>query len=97
MGKAKKEKNRRASEKAKTAPGSERISKPLKGENFYRDAKAVKQARMLKSGRPTRNAEGKIVKAGEFQSRLPVGTVARVQGHKGWFGKLLVHGRLSVN
>jgi nuclear GTP-binding protein len=61
--------------------------KPLKGENFYKDAKAVKRANMLKDGgKPVRNAKGKIVKAAAFQGRLPSGTVSRVEPNKKWFG-----------
>jgi nuclear GTP-binding protein len=41
--------------------------------------------KMLKGGRATRNADGEIIKAAEFQSKLPSGTVARVEPNRKWF------------
>lgn len=79
MGVAKKEKNR-------ARPDTVRLTKPLKGENFYRDAKAVKQLNMLKGGRPTRDSNGKITKAADFQSKLAPGTQSRIQPDRRWFG-----------
>ncbi|KAI9005047.1 NUC091 domain-containing protein [Hyaloraphidium curvatum] len=57
----------------------------VKGTNFYRDAKKVRQVKMLKGGAPVRNSAGKIVKAAEFQSKLDSGTVARVEPNRKWF------------
>lgn len=57
----------------------------LIGENFYRDAKKAKMVNMLKGGTPTRNADGKIIKAAAFQSKLASGTVARVEPNRKWF------------
>lgn len=85
MGQGKKEASRRSATK------ESRISAPVKGENFYRDAKKLKQVRMLKSGRPTRNKQGQIIKAAEYQERLPSGTVGRVQADRRWFGKFCAH------
>lgn len=75
MGTRKKEKNRLEAEKGS---GKQRIVKPLKGENFYRDAKKVKQVNMLKSGKPIRDSSGKITKPAAFQGTLPSGTVSRI-------------------
>ena len=93
MGTYKKEQNRVA---RSSASGEKRISKPLKGENFYRDAKKVKRVNMLKGGKPTRDPDGKIIKAAEFQSRLPSGTVARVQPNRGWFGNTRTIGQAQL-
>jgi nuclear GTP-binding protein len=63
--------------------------KKEKGQNFYRTADKLKKAKMLKGGRPIRNKDGKIVKAADFQSKLPSGTMARVPANRRWFGNLL--------
>jgi nuclear GTP-binding protein len=68
----------------------------VKGTNFYHDAAKVKMRNMLKSGRPTRDTDGKIVKAGLFQSRLPSGTVARVQPDRRWFENTRVIGQKQL-
>lgn len=81
MGKLKQEKVRRDKD-------TTRLTRPLKGENFYRDAKKVKQLNLLRGGKPTRNAQGKITKPADYQSRLPVGTVGRIQPDRRWFGTL---------
>lgn len=78
MGQQKKEHNRRATEKA-SATGERRLTKPLKGENFYRDASDIKRLNVLRGGRPTRNADGKIIKEAQYQSRLASGSMGRVQ------------------
>lgn len=68
----------------------------VKGTNFYHDASAVRQRKMLKSGRPTRDAKGNIVKPGLFQSRLPSGTVARVAPNRKWFENTRVIGQKQL-
>ena len=68
----------------------------VKGTNFYHDAAAVRQRKMLKSGRPTRDAKGQIVKPGLFQSRLPSGTVARVAPNRKWFENTRVIGQKQL-
>ena len=85
MGKGKKEKNRTTSLNGTGNSAKTRISAPVKGENFYRDAKKMKQVRMLKGGKPVRNSQGKIIKAADYQSRLASGTVGRVQADRRWF------------
>jgi nuclear GTP-binding protein len=83
MGKFKKEKNRFARKV------TERMTAPLKGENFYRDAKQVKRLNMIKGGRPVRNSDGKIIQDAEFQQRLKSGTQSRVQPDRKWFGMFI--------
>ena len=86
MGNAKREKNRAKAAEAGKDASSKRITRPLKGENFYRDSKKVKQLNMLKGGKATRDAKGKIVKAAAFQERLSQGTVSRIENNRKWFG-----------
>ncbi|KND01322.1 uncharacterized protein SPPG_03136 [Spizellomyces punctatus DAOM BR117] len=85
MGKQKKEKARQAAEKSSSGGPSLSNVTHVKGVNFYRDAKKVRQVNMLKGGKATRNADGKIIKAAEFQTRLAPGTQARVQPDRRWF------------
>jgi nuclear GTP-binding protein len=67
----------------------------LKGENFYRDANKVKYLNMLKSGKPTHNRQGKIVKAAAFQSSKT--TIARVEPNRKWFGNTRVIGQQALD
>lgn len=83
MGVNKKEKVA-ASKKAATNPSVSNVTK-VKGVNFYRDAKKVKRLNMLAGGKAKRDKDGNIVKAAEFQSKLPSGTMARVAPNRRWF------------
>ena len=86
MGKFKKEKSRRTRENEATTDGI-KIAK-VKGENFYRDATKVKKVNMYKGGKPTRNAQGDIIKAAAFQSKeIPK---ARIEPNRRWFGNTRV-------
>ncbi|KAJ3006171.1 GTPase required for pre-60S ribosomal subunit nuclear export and maturation [Thoreauomyces humboldtii] len=85
MGKQKKEKTRQANEKVPGSGPSLSNITHVKGVNFYRDAKQVRQMNMLKGGKATRNAAGEIIKEADFQSRLKSGTMARVQPDRRWF------------
>ena len=85
MGQFKKEKARVA--RSKEAGDDRATNLRVKGENFYRDAKKLKYINMLKSGKPIRNAAGKIIKAADFQSTET--TTARVAPNRKWFGKVL--------
>lgn len=77
MGSFKKEKARRTRE-GKTGDGIH-----VKGENFYRTAKRVKQLNIWKEGKAQRNADGQIVKAASYQSRdVPN---ARIEPNRKWF------------
>ncbi|KAH9276078.1 hypothetical protein BASA83_001351 [Batrachochytrium salamandrivorans] len=68
----------------------------VKGVNFYRNAKQVRQLNVLKSGKPTRDASGKITKAAVFQTRLAPGTMARVQSDRRWFENTRVVGQKEL-
>jgi nuclear GTP-binding protein len=86
MGKAKKEKNRRAAQAAVAPEGMSNVK--VKGENFYRDAAKVKKVNMYKGGKPTRNAKGDIIKEAAYQSKeIPR---ALVEPSRRWFGSTRV-------
>ena len=88
MGTGKKERTRIAKTSSSSTESSNiKNVTNVKGTNFYRDAKKIRQINLLKSGKATRDAAGKIIKSAEFQNRLPSGTVARVQSDRRWFGK----------
>ncbi|KAG2196833.1 hypothetical protein INT46_001750 [Mucor plumbeus] len=92
MGQFKKEKQRVSRDKA----GGDDRAKNLrvKGENFYRDAKKIKYINMLKGGKATRNSQGRIIQAAEFQS-TEVKT-ARVAPNRKWFGNTRVIGQKAL-
>ncbi|KAJ3101036.1 GTPase required for pre-60S ribosomal subunit nuclear export and maturation [Phlyctochytrium bullatum] len=101
MGKGKKERNRVLSGSA-AAPGGAgghsltNVTR-VKGTNFYRDAKKIRQLNMLKGGKPVRNADGKIIKPAEYQSRMPSGTVSRVDPNRRWFENTRVVGSKELD
>ncbi|MCJ1390625.1 GTPase required for pre-60S ribosomal subunit nuclear export and maturation [Xylographa bjoerkii] len=85
MGTAKKEAARKERQ-GKVGDGMNNVK--TKGENFYRSAKKAKTLNMFKGGDAQRNAQGKVTKAGAFQSReLPK---ARVEPNRKWFGNTRV-------
>ncbi|CAK7242571.1 MAG: GTPase required for pre-60S ribosomal subunit nuclear export and maturation [Sporothrix thermara] len=78
MGTAKKEASRRTRE-GKQKDGNIKV----KGENFYRSAKKVKQLNMYKEGKAQRDSEGNITKAASYQSRdVPT---AVIEPNRKWF------------
>lgn len=90
MGQLKKESNR-----VKAAGGSNGLGNvKVKGENFYRDAKAAKQVQLLKGGRAIRNAQGKVIKAASFQSKVV--EPGRVAPNRKWFGNTRVIGQKAL-
>jgi nuclear GTP-binding protein len=90
MGQLKKEHNR-----VQAAGGSNGLGNvKVKGENFYRDAKAAKQVQLLKGGRATRNAQGKVIKAASFQSKVV--EPGRVAPNRKWFGNTRVIGQKAL-
>ncbi|KAF9927134.1 GTPase required for pre-60S ribosomal subunit nuclear export and maturation [Linnemannia zychae] len=90
MGQLKKERNR-----VKASGGSNGLGNvKVKGENFYRDAKAAKQVQLLKGGRAVRNAQGKIIKAAAFQSKVV--EPGRVAPNRKWFGNTRVIGQKAL-
>jgi hypothetical protein len=62
--------------------------KRVKGENFYRDAKAAARLKMLSGGKAVRDKDGKIVKAAAFQAGEDETKPGRVQPDRRWFGML---------
>ncbi|KAI7864560.1 NUC091 domain-containing protein [Spinellus fusiger] len=92
MGQFKKEKSRVSRDKK---AGDDRAGNlRVKGENFYRDAKKVKYVKMLKGGKATRDAQGKIIKAADFQSSEV--SIARVAPNRKWFGNTRVIGQKAL-
>jgi nuclear GTP-binding protein len=73
---------------AKSGMGLKRV----KGENFYRDAKAAARVKMLSGGKAVRDRDGKIIKAAAFQAGEAETKPGRVQPDRRWFGTL---GKLS--
>ncbi|XP_060073692.1 nucleolar GTP-binding protein 2-like [Ylistrum balloti] len=55
-----------------------------------RDRATIKRLQMYKNFKPKRDKTGKITKAAPFQSRLPSGSVARVEPNRKWFGNTRV-------
>ncbi|KAK7697026.1 GTPase required for pre-60S ribosomal subunit nuclear export and maturation [Diaporthe eres] len=91
MGNFKKEKSRRARDGTSTGGATFKI----KGENFYRDAKKVKQLNIFKEGKAQRNADGEITKAAAYQSRdVPS---ARVEPNRKWFSNSRVISQESLS
>lgn len=60
--------------------------KRVKGENFYRDAKAASRLKMLNGGKPIRDKDGRITTAAAFQKGEDETTPGRVQPDRRWFG-----------
>ncbi|GJJ76597.1 nuclear GTP-binding protein [Entomortierella parvispora] len=90
MGQLKKEHNRVAAAGGSNGLGNVKV----KGENFYRDAKAAKQVQLLKGGRAIRNAQGKVIKAASFQSKTV--EPGRVAPNRKWFGNTRVIGQKAL-
>ncbi|KAL5606172.1 hypothetical protein BROUX41_006061 [Berkeleyomyces rouxiae] len=85
MGNRKKESSRRARE-GKSTDGMANVR--VKGENFYRDTKRVKQLNMYKEGKSQHNAKGEVVVAAAFQSReVPK---ALIEPNRKWFSNTRV-------
>lgn len=82
MGNAKRESNRPSTEKSRAG------IKRVKGENFYRDAKKVKQVNILRGGHATRDAQGNITQAAAYQSKEK--PKARIEPNRKWFGNTRV-------
>eukprot|EP00794_Sanderia_malayensis_P004810 gene4810-5440_t len=81
---------------AKSSTSVER-NKPAVG-SAMRSKATVKRLKMYSSGKPKRNASGKIVEAAEFQQSVKSGEVARVAPNRKWFGntKVITQGALQT-
>ncbi|KAL0934723.1 nucleolar gtp-binding protein [Colletotrichum truncatum] len=91
MGTGKKEANRKVRQ-GKTGDGMGNVK--VKGENFYRSAKRVRQLNVLKDGKAQRNADGEITKAASFQSREVPN--ARIEPNRKWFNNTRVISQESL-
>lgn len=60
--------------------------KRVKGENFYRNAKAASRLKMLNGGKPVYDRDGKIKEAALFQKGEDEAKPGRVQPDRRWFG-----------
>jgi hypothetical protein len=65
--------------------------KRVKGENHYRDAKAASRLKMLNSGKPVYDRDGKIKQAAAFQKGEDETTPGRVQPDRRWFGMPFIY------
>ena len=75
-----------ASGKSRSSTSKEAFGKKVKGENFYHDAKKVGKRKMMNSGKPVYDRDGKIVQAAAFQKAEAETTPGRVQPDRRWFG-----------
>jgi nuclear GTP-binding protein len=73
--------------KTRSSTSSSVSLKKVKGENFYRNAKAVARLRTLKGGKPVRDKDGKIIQAAPFQKGEADTKPGRVQPDRRWFGE----------
>lgn len=81
MGTGKKEATRRVRQGKDGKDGMGNIR--VKGENFYRSGKRVKQLNIWKEGRAEHNAAGEVTKAASYQSKET--PVARIEPNRKWF------------
>ncbi|CEF66406.1 Nuclear GTP binding protein [Strongyloides ratti] len=74
--------------------GTHSLNPDRKREGPHQRSRAtIKRLLMYKNSKPTRDKNGKIIKAAPYQDRLPSGTVARVEPHRKWFGNTRVIGQ----
>ncbi|KAG8763614.1 GTPase required for pre-60S ribosomal subunit nuclear export and maturation [Ceratobasidium sp. 423] len=78
-------------------PGEKLTLKRVKGENFYRDAKAAARVKMLNGGKAVRDRDGKIVKAAAFQKGEDETRPGRVQPDRRWFGNTRVISQTALD
>ena len=80
-----------ASTKTRSSTSKSVTGKKVKGENFYRDAKAVGRAKMLTGGKPVYDRDGKVIQAAAFQKGESETTPGRVQPDRRWFGEYITY------
>ena len=68
----------------------DRNTKTLKGVGKARDKSTIKRLQMYRNFKAKRDESGKIIRPAPFQSRVPDGTVARVEPNRKWFGNIRV-------
>lgn len=71
--------------------------KRVKGENFYRDAKAASRLKMLNGGKAVRDKDGKIIQAAAFQKGEDETKPGRVQPDRRWFGNTRVISQTALD
>ncbi|KAF6748446.1 NGP1NT-domain-containing protein [Ephemerocybe angulata] len=71
--------------------------KRVKGENFYRDAKAASRLKMLNGGKAVRDKDGKIIEAAVFQKGEDETKPGRVQPDRRWFGNTRVISQTALD
>ncbi|GJJ14613.1 hypothetical protein Clacol_008879 [Clathrus columnatus] len=71
--------------------------KRVKGENFYRNAKAASRLKMLNGGKPTYDRDGKIIKAAAFQNTEADTKLGRIPADKRWFGNTRVISQTALD
>ncbi|PAV22619.1 NGP1NT-domain-containing [Pyrrhoderma noxium] len=86
-----------ASPKARSSSSKDIIGKKVKGENFYRDAKKVGRIKMLNSGKPVYDRDGKIKEAAAFQTTEKDTAPGRVQPDRRWFGNTRVISQTALD
>ncbi|GBE77615.1 Nucleolar GTP-binding protein [Sparassis crispa] len=69
----------------------------VKGENFYRNAKAVARLKMLSGGKAVRDKDGKIIQAAAFQKGEDETKPGRVQPDRRWFGNTRVISQTALD
>ncbi|WVQ68903.1 nucleolar GTP-binding protein 2 [Kwoniella botswanensis] len=82
--------------KSGSASGEFTIKK-VKGENFYRDAKAASRVKMLNGGKAVRDKDGNIVQAAAFQKGEKEAEPGRVRPDRRWFGNTRVISQTALD
>ncbi|KZO91938.1 NGP1NT-domain-containing protein [Calocera viscosa TUFC12733] len=80
----------KSTKKPTGSSGSGPHLRKVKGENFYRDSKAAKRAKILTGGKAVRDKTGKIIQSAVFQKTEAETEPGRVQPDKRWFGNTRV-------
>ena len=62
----------------------------LKGVGKARDKATIKRLQMYRNFKAKRDSSGKVIRPAPFQSKVPSGTVARVEPNRKWFGNIRV-------
>ncbi|PCH34407.1 NGP1NT-domain-containing protein [Wolfiporia cocos MD-104 SS10] len=87
-----------SSSKTRSSTSSGQLSlQKVKGENFYRDAKAVRRLKMLTGGKAVRDKDGKIIQAAAFQKGENETKPGRVQPDRRWFGNTRVISQTALD
>lgn len=68
----------------------DRKSSSLKGVARARDKATIKRLQMYRNFKAKRDASGKVIRPAPFQSKVPAGTVARIEPNRRWFGNIRV-------